>query len=151
MRTTVTVPTPASRRAFLTVLGLSAAAVGCGRATATGGSRGAAQTKKLRYQGSVGQVTLPELAEDLGYFGDVKLEWVGNTISGPQDIQSAATGQTDSAAPSTARWSNSPRARPRSRRSSATTASTRTRTAATTCEPTARCEGPGTWPARRSA
>ena len=26
---------------------------------------------------------------------DVKLEWVGNTISGPQDIQSAATGQTD--------------------------------------------------------
>jgi ABC-type nitrate/sulfonate/bicarbonate transport system substrate-binding protein len=25
----------------------------------------------------------------------VKLEWVGNTISGPQDIQSAATGQTD--------------------------------------------------------
>ncbi len=25
----------------------------------------------------------------------MKLEWVGNTISGPQDIQSAATGQTD--------------------------------------------------------
>ena len=38
---------------------------------------------------------LPELAEDLGYLGDVKLNWVGNTISGPQDIQSAATGQTD--------------------------------------------------------
>ncbi|WP_344447753.1 ABC transporter substrate-binding protein, partial [Kitasatospora nipponensis] len=50
---------------------------------------------KLRYQGWAGQVTLPELAEDLGYFGEVKLEWVGNTISGPQDIQSAATGQTD--------------------------------------------------------
>ncbi|MER7762833.1 ABC transporter substrate-binding protein [Streptomyces sp. NPDC097619] len=84
---------PASRRAFLTLVGLSAAAVGCGRATATGGS--GQQTKKLRYQGTVGQVTLAELAEDLGYFGDVKLEWVGNTISGPQDIQSAATGQTD--------------------------------------------------------
>ena len=50
----------------------------------------------LRYQGWTDQVTLPELAQDLGYFkGKVKLNWVGNTISGPQDIQSAATGQTD--------------------------------------------------------
>ena len=53
------------------------------------------EAKTLRYQGWAGQVTLPELAADLGYFGDVKLEWVGNTISGPQDIQSAATGQVD--------------------------------------------------------
>jgi ABC-type nitrate/sulfonate/bicarbonate transport system substrate-binding protein len=87
--------TPSSRRQFLTLLGLSAAAVSCGQATATGGSGGKGQTKKLRYQGAVGSVTLPELAQDLGYFGDVTLEWVGNTISGPQDIQSAATGQTD--------------------------------------------------------
>lgn len=50
----------------------------------------------LRYQGWTEQVSLPEVAESLGYFrGKVKLEWVGNTISGPQDIQSAATGQTD--------------------------------------------------------
>lgn len=50
----------------------------------------------LRYQGWTEQVSLPEVAESLGYFNDkVKLEWVGNTISGPQDIQSAATGQTD--------------------------------------------------------
>ena len=49
----------------------------------------------LRYQGSANAVLLPELAEDLGYLGDVKLKWVGNTISGPQDIQSAATNQTD--------------------------------------------------------
>ena len=42
-------------------------------------------------------MTLPELAEHLGFFDDtkIKLEWVGNTISGPQDVQSAATGQTD--------------------------------------------------------
>lgn len=84
-------PPPTSRRRFLTLAAVAAAAAACGRATAAGG----AETKKLRYQGWVGQVTLPELAEDLGYFGDVKLEWVGNTISGPQDIQSAATGQTD--------------------------------------------------------
>ncbi|MFC8454973.1 ABC transporter substrate-binding protein [Kitasatospora sp. NPDC057223] len=84
---------PTSRRQFLALTAVAAAAAACGRATASDG--GGSETKKLRYQGWVGQVTLPELAEDLGYFGDVKLEWVGNTISGPQDIQSAATGQTD--------------------------------------------------------
>ena len=86
--------TASTRRQFLTLLGLSAVAVGCGT-TATGATSGAGQTKTLRYQGWASQVTLPELAEDLGYLGDVKLEWVGNTISGPQDIQSAATGQVD--------------------------------------------------------
>lgn len=50
----------------------------------------------LRYQGWASQVIVPELAEDLGFFdGKVKLEWQGNTGSGPQDIQSAATGQVD--------------------------------------------------------
>src|SRR3954466_14138656 len=63
----------------------------CGSAAAGGG----AQTKELRYQGWVGQVLLPELAEDLGYLGDVKLKWIGNTISGPQDVQAATTGDVD--------------------------------------------------------
>ncbi len=50
----------------------------------------------LRYLGWTDQVTLPELAEDLGFFdGKVKLQWSGNTISGPQEIQTAATGQVD--------------------------------------------------------
>jgi ABC-type nitrate/sulfonate/bicarbonate transport system substrate-binding protein len=53
------------------------------------------QVKELRYQGSVGSVTLPELAADLGYLGDLELNWIGNTISGPQDIQAATTGDTD--------------------------------------------------------
>ncbi|MGW7432427.1 ABC transporter substrate-binding protein [Streptomyces sp. NPDC054861] len=87
-------PTASTRRQFLTLLGLSAAAVGCGTALG-GGSSTTGQTRTLRYQGWAGTVTLPELAADLGYLQDVKLEWVGNTISGPQDIQSAATGQTD--------------------------------------------------------
>jgi ABC-type nitrate/sulfonate/bicarbonate transport system substrate-binding protein len=39
-------------------------------------------------------VTLAELAADLGYLGNLKLDWVGNTISGPQDIQAATTGDT---------------------------------------------------------
>ncbi|MDQ0677453.1 ABC-type nitrate/sulfonate/bicarbonate transport system substrate-binding protein [Arthrobacter pascens] len=76
---------------------ISLTASGCG-GTAAGGEAAqgpGAEVKELRYQGWANTVTLPELAEDLGYFGDVKLNWVGNTISGPQDIQSAATGQTD--------------------------------------------------------
>ncbi|MDF3301755.1 ABC transporter substrate-binding protein [Streptomyces tropicalis] len=81
-----------SRRRFLSLLGLSAVAVSCGT-TANGAASG--RTRTLRYQGWAGQVTLPELAEDLGYLGGVKLKWIGNTISGPQDIQSAATGQVD--------------------------------------------------------
>ncbi|MFH8890783.1 ABC transporter substrate-binding protein [Streptomyces sp. NPDC017949] len=85
-----------SRRQFLTLLGISAAAVSCGTATANGGSGSGSgkQITALKYQGAVGAVTLPELAADLGFLGGLTLDWVGNTISGPQDIQSAATGQT---------------------------------------------------------
>ncbi|HSD36367.1 MAG TPA: ABC transporter substrate-binding protein [Rhodocyclaceae bacterium] len=50
---------------------------------------------ELRYQGWAGQVSFPELAEDLGYLAPVKLKWIGNTISGPQDIQTAVTGDVD--------------------------------------------------------
>ncbi|MGI5479090.1 ABC transporter substrate-binding protein [Streptomyces lavendofoliae] len=87
-------PSPVNRRHFLALLGLSAVTVGCGTAVGGGPSAGGG-TRKLRYQGWTGQVTPAELAQDLGYLEDVELEWVGNTISGPQDIQSAATGQTD--------------------------------------------------------
>ncbi|MGA5098767.1 ABC transporter substrate-binding protein [Streptomyces lavendulocolor] len=85
---------PVNRRHLLTLLGLSAVTVGCGTALGGGPSSGGG-TRTLRYQGWTGQVTPAELAEDLGHLEDVALEWVGNTISGPQDIQSAATGQTD--------------------------------------------------------
>jgi len=69
-----------------------AALSGCGDSSSASGG---AEATELRYQGSVGQVTLPELAEDLGYLGNVKLKWIGNTISGPQDIQAATTGDTE--------------------------------------------------------
>jgi ABC-type nitrate/sulfonate/bicarbonate transport system substrate-binding protein len=72
---------------------------GCGGpATAqspAGNGPGTPEVTELRYEGSANSVTLPELAEDLGYLGNVKLNWVGNTISGPASIQSAATGATD--------------------------------------------------------
>ncbi|WP_410649104.1 ABC transporter substrate-binding protein [Amycolatopsis sp. cmx-4-54] len=68
---------------------------GCGASASPAGVAGQPEKLELRYQGSANNVTFPELAEDLGYFGPVELKWVGNTISGPQDIQSAATDQTD--------------------------------------------------------
>jgi ABC-type nitrate/sulfonate/bicarbonate transport system substrate-binding protein len=75
---------------------LALAVTGCGgNAQAGGQPAGDTEVKELRYQGSANNVGLPELAADLGYLGDIKLTWVGNTISGPQDIQSAATNQTD--------------------------------------------------------
>lgn len=91
---------------YFSALGISAALAvslvvsGCGGPAAAdlksaGGSPGAPEVTTLRYQGSANTVTLPELAEDLGYFGNVKLDWVGNTDSGPASIQSAATGATD--------------------------------------------------------
>ena len=50
---------------------------------------------EIRYQGWAGQVTVVELADDLGYLAPLKLKWVGNTISGPQDIQTVVTGDVD--------------------------------------------------------
>jgi ABC-type nitrate/sulfonate/bicarbonate transport system substrate-binding protein len=72
-------------------LAVAAGLAGCATADASPGQ----EVTTLRYQGSAGSVTLPELAADLGYLGNVKLNWIGNTISGPQDIQAATTGDTD--------------------------------------------------------
>ena len=66
-----------------------------GSMAAAAAASGEPETMELRYQGWAGTVTLPELAEDLGYLAPVKLKWIGNTISGPQDIQTAATGSVD--------------------------------------------------------
>jgi ABC-type nitrate/sulfonate/bicarbonate transport system substrate-binding protein len=78
--------------AALTLVPLSGCA---GSAEEPAASGGGPEELELNYQGSANAVTLPELAEDLGYLAPVTLNWIGNTISGPQDIQSAATGQTD--------------------------------------------------------
>ncbi|GAB3609278.1 ABC transporter substrate-binding protein [Humibacter ginsengiterrae] len=109
-RTEPSIPAPAGRarrpsHAFVLAAGMAAVMVGLTGCSAAAGATvdagsGAAGSKSgevtvLRYQGSANQVVLPELAEALGYLGKVKLDWVGNTISGPQDIQSVATNQTD--------------------------------------------------------
>ncbi|EPD93821.1 hypothetical protein HMPREF1486_03677 [Streptomyces sp. HPH0547] len=77
--------------AYTALTGLAAtAATGCGRASGRG-----VPADTLRYQGWAGTVTPAELAEDLGHLDGLTLRWVGNTTSGPQDIQAAAAGDTD--------------------------------------------------------
>jgi ABC-type nitrate/sulfonate/bicarbonate transport system substrate-binding protein len=77
-------------------LGLVAASA-CKGGSAGGAAAGSAEFERLslRYQGFAGQVTYPELAEDLGYLAPISLEYVGNTISGPQDIQTVVTRDID--------------------------------------------------------
>lgn len=53
------------------------------------------QVHELRYQSLTSVVSLPELAEDLGYLGDLKLKYVGSVQGGPQDLQALTTGDVD--------------------------------------------------------
>src|SRR5206468_11798347 len=78
-------------RALLAVLAIGLLA---GHAAAQTPEKALEKTE-VRYQGWAGQVTFPELAEDLGYLAPLKLKWIGNTISGPQDIQAVVTGDID--------------------------------------------------------
>ncbi|MFC4776830.1 ABC transporter substrate-binding protein [Paenibacillus sp. GCM10023252] len=68
---------------------------GSGTAAAAAPAGGEPEVLELKYQGWTGSVTIAELAENLGYLAPIKLKWIGNTISGPQDIQAAATGDVD--------------------------------------------------------
>lgn len=76
--------------AVLAVLALCLSACGSG-----GAGKDQDGITTLRYQGWTGQVGFHELAEHLGYFEKIRLDWVGDTTSGPQDIQSVATGDID--------------------------------------------------------
>ena len=84
----------ARSRAWLVLAAL--ALLSCSRARSSEGpGAGGPELLELRYQSLPGQVTFAELAEDLGYLAPIKLKQVGTTISGPQDIQSVATGDVD--------------------------------------------------------
>src|SRR5690606_17979478 len=55
----------------------------------------AAEVTHLRYQSYPGLVSLPELAQDLGYFGKIKLDYVGTVQGGPQDLLTLVSGDVD--------------------------------------------------------
>jgi ABC-type nitrate/sulfonate/bicarbonate transport system substrate-binding protein len=68
---------------------LTAALGGCGDSATENGAR------VLRYQGSPNQVIFPELAEDLGYLSELKLEYRGGVLGGPENLQALAAGEID--------------------------------------------------------
>ena len=79
--------------ALLILVGLvSGVLSGCsdGKTSAKGG-----EDQILQYQSSPGSVSFPELAVDLGYLGDLKLESIGDSVGGPESIQLTATKQID--------------------------------------------------------
>lgn len=83
------------RTALKCAAGAALGAAGIGTFGGCAAGTGRAGEGTVRYQGWAGEVLAFELAEDLGLLDDVRLEWVGNTTSGPQDIQSVVTGDID--------------------------------------------------------
>lgn len=85
------------RRSFLTgaVAALAMPAVISSSAHAAVDAAQHYEIEELRHQGFAGLVSYPELAEDLGFLAPLKLNWVGNTISGPQDLQAVMTRDVD--------------------------------------------------------
>ncbi|HEY6880236.1 MAG TPA: ABC transporter substrate-binding protein [Polyangiales bacterium] len=81
-------------RTLRTLIWVVAFVGGCSRSDSTARAGGREPTQ-LRFQINPGQVSLAELAADLGYLAPLKLLSVGTTFSGPADIQAVATGDVD--------------------------------------------------------
>jgi ABC-type nitrate/sulfonate/bicarbonate transport system substrate-binding protein len=77
-------------------IGLCALMGGCSRGPSPPLGAAAAESLVIRYEGSPGNVTIAELAEDLGYLAPVRLEYAGNNMTGgPHSIQAVLTGDLD--------------------------------------------------------
>jgi ABC-type nitrate/sulfonate/bicarbonate transport system substrate-binding protein len=76
---------------------LSGALSACGSgssATADNGG-GGNETATIRYQAGAGTISPLEIADALGYLGDLQIKSVGDVTGGPESIQAVATGQAD--------------------------------------------------------
>ncbi|MDB4989076.1 MAG: transporter, periplasmic substrate-binding protein [Myxococcaceae bacterium] len=82
----------AARAVFVVLFSVGMAA--CSKEPSTKRADGL-ETLVLRYQGYPTLVGMTELAEELGFLAPIKLDYTGSTISGPQNIQSVATGDVD--------------------------------------------------------
>lgn len=80
--------------ALALALGLSACGGGSS-ATADGSGSGGSETTTIRYQAGAGIISPLELADALGYLGDLRIDSVGDVTGGPESIQAVATGQAD--------------------------------------------------------
>ncbi|OUY06634.1 ABC transporter substrate-binding protein [Acinetobacter populi] len=70
---------------------------GCDRKTATDKTALGNNDKSfvLRYQDYPGRVSLPELAEDLGFLGSIRLDYKGSIQGGPENMQAMISGDVD--------------------------------------------------------
>lgn len=81
---------------FLLTLGATVAILtACSSDDLAGTTSANGQERILQYQSTPGSVIFPELAETLGYLGDLELEKVSDMVGGPESIQLTATGETD--------------------------------------------------------
>ena len=75
--------------AVAAVVLLTAGLTGCSANGAEGDG------KTIRYQSYTGMIDLPELADALGYLGDIELDRVGDVQGGPESLRALATDQVD--------------------------------------------------------
>jgi ABC-type nitrate/sulfonate/bicarbonate transport system substrate-binding protein len=87
----------------LALIALATALAACGGsgsdATADGGGSSSGgsgdEPTTIRYQFTAGYISPIEVAEKLGYLGNLELKSVGAVTGGPESIQAVATGQSD--------------------------------------------------------
>jgi ABC-type nitrate/sulfonate/bicarbonate transport system substrate-binding protein len=72
----------------------ASALVAC-RPDADGAPSRSGEPTELRYLQGLGNVSFPELAEDLGYLAPLRLEWRGIVLGGPEAIQAVTLGDVD--------------------------------------------------------
>ncbi|OAL77466.1 ABC transporter substrate-binding protein [Acinetobacter terrae] len=81
------------QKALLAAVITSSVVAGC--STQPVDKNPASEVTHLRYQSYPGLVSLPELAQDLGYLGKLKLDYVGTVQGGPQDLLTLVAGDVD--------------------------------------------------------
>jgi len=81
------------QKALLAAVITSSVVAGC--STQQVDKNPASEVTHLRYQSYPGLVSLPELAQDLGYLGKIKLDYVGTVQGGPQDLLTLVSGDVD--------------------------------------------------------
>lgn len=80
------------KKAIIALLMLSGVIVGCTRFAS---EKQPTTVSEIRYQSAPGLVSLPELAQDLGYLEGVQLTYVGSVQGGPQDLLTLVAGDVD--------------------------------------------------------
>lgn len=83
-------------RLFLLMLGATVAILAaCSNGDSSSTTSANAQDRTLQYLSTPGSVSFPELADALGYLGDIEIEKVSDYVGGPESIQLTATGEID--------------------------------------------------------